>query len=159
MQDFMNMYGVSDKYHNLPKEIQEARLKLIDRVIETGCTVNDSEALKICGNKELYNTLKEKEIITMIGDEVAFLYPVSALETNHRVRLNDGREFFSMCAIDALGAYSLFHQDVEINSICSNSANKIYVKIKDNEIVEHYPDNIHVLHVDLNKNKNWASTC
>ena len=81
------------------------------------------------------------------------------MKTNHIVKLSDGREFFSMCAIDSLGAYSLFHKDVEINSICSNTGNKIYIKIKDRKIFEHYPNDIHVIHVDLNKNKNWASTC
>ena len=64
-----------------------------------------------------------------------------------------------MCAIDALGSYSLFHQDTEINSICSQTGEKIYVRIKDREIAEHSPKDIHVIHVDLNKNKNWASTC
>ena len=64
-----------------------------------------------------------------------------------------------MCAIDALGAYSLFHEDTEINSVCSNTGDKIYIKIKDKKIFERYPNDIYVIHVDLNKNKNWASTC
>ena len=157
--NFMEKYGVSDKYHNLPKYIQDARLKLINRVIDTGCTISKEEAINICKDEKLYNTLIEKEIITMSGNDVAFLYPVSAMETNHRVKLSDGREFCSMCAIDALGSYSLFHQDTEINSICSQTGDKIFVKIRDRQIVEHSPDDIHVVHVDLNKNKNWASTC
>lgn len=157
--NFMNKYGVSDKYHNLPSDIQEARLRLINRVIDTDCTINREEAIKICRDEKLYNTLLEKEIITMSGDSVAFLYPVSAMETNHRVKLADGREFCSMCAIDALGSYSLFHQDTEINSLCSQTGEKIYVRIKDRQIAEYYPNDIHVVHVDLNKNKNWASTC
>lgn len=157
--DFMNKYGVSDKYHNLDSDMQNARLRLIDKVIETGCTISKEEAIKICGDEKLYNSLIEKEIVTMSGDSVAFLYPVSAMETNHRVTLSDGREFCSMCAIDALGSYSLFHQDTEINSICSQTGEKIYVRIKDRQIAEHSPKGIHVIHVDLNKNKNWASTC
>ena len=155
----MSDFGISDKYQNISKEMQEARLRLIDFVIETGLPVNKNEAIKICGNESLYKELLEKEIITANGEDIAFLYPVSAQETNHIVKLSDGREFFSMCAIDSLGAYSLFHKDVEINSICSNTGNKIYIKIKDRKIFEHYPNDIHVIHVDLNKNKNWASTC
>lgn len=152
-------FGISDKYQNISKEMQEARLELIDRVIETGLPINKDEAIKICGGESLLKKLLEKEIITANGEDIAFLYPVSALETNHRVKLDDGREFYSMCAIDALGAYSLFHKDAEINSICSNTGSKIYIKIKDNKIFEHYPNDINVIHVDLNKNKNWASTC
>ena len=157
--NFMDKYGVSDKYHNLSEDIQNARLRLMNRVIDTGCTISEEEAIKICGDEKLYRTLIEKEIITMSGNDVAFLYPVSAMETNHRVKLADGREFCSMCAIDALGSYSLFHQDTEINSVCSQTGNKIFVKIKDRQITEYYPKDIHVIHVDLNKNKNWASTC
>ena len=155
----MSDFGISNKYQNISKEMQEARLRLIDRVIETGLPINKSEAMKICGSESLYKELLEKEIITANGEEIAFLYPVSAQETNHRIKLSDGREFFSMCAIDALGAYSLFHKDAEINSVCSNTGEKIYIKIKDKEIFKRYPNDIHVIHVDLNKNKNWASTC
>ena len=155
----MSDFGISDKYQNISKEMQEARLRLIDRVIKTGLPINKNEAIRICGNEYLYKELLEKEIITANGDDIAFLYPVSALKTNHIVKLSDGRKFYSMCAIDALGAYSLFHKDVEINSICSNTGNKIYIKIKDRKIFEHYPNDIHVIHVDLNKNKNCASTC
>lgn len=155
----MSYFGISDKYHNISKDLQKARLRLIDRVIETGTPINKNEAIKICGNESLYRLLLEKEIITANGDDITFLYPVSALETNHKVKLSDGKNFYSMCAIDSLGSYSLFHKDVEINSICSNTGNKIYIKIKDNKIAEHYPNDIHVIHVDLNKNKNWASTC
>ena len=62
--DFMERYGISDKYHNLPSDIQNARLRLMNRVIDTGCTINKDEAIKICGDESLYKTLLEKEIIT-----------------------------------------------------------------------------------------------
>lgn len=45
----------------------------------------------------------------MVTDEegnVNFIYPVSALPTNHHVTLADGREFCAMCAIDAIGSAS-----------------------------------------------------
>lgn len=94
----MSDFGISDKYQNISKELQEARLRLIDFVIETGLPVNKNEAIKICGNESLYKELLEKEIITANGDDIAFLYPVSALKTNHIVKLSDGREFF-LCAL------------------------------------------------------------
>ena len=34
---------------------------------------------------------------------INFIYPVSALPTAHRVSLAGGREFWAMCAIDAIG--------------------------------------------------------
>lgn len=48
--DFMNKYGVSDKYHNLDSDMQNARLRLIDKVIETGCTISKEEAIKMMKN-------------------------------------------------------------------------------------------------------------
>ena len=49
----------------------------------------------------------------MVTDEegnVNFIYPVSALPTNHHVTLADGREFCAMCAIDAIGSAFTFHR-------------------------------------------------
>ena len=55
--------------------------------------------------EEIIQCLIDKD--GMVVDEEAknvnFIYPVSSLETNHRVTLADGREFTAMCAIDAMG--------------------------------------------------------
>jgi hypothetical protein len=84
---------------------------------------------------------------------------ISKKPTNHHVKLADGREFFSMCAIDALGSTFVFGQDTEISSICPVSEEEIHVKIKNNEIVEHSPENIQAIHVDLSAVENWAANC
>lgn len=64
-----------------------------------------------------------------------------------------------MCAIDAMGTAFTFKQDVKIESICSNCGEKIYVEIKDGKLGEYQPRDMHILHVDLNKNKNWSGEC
>lgn len=43
-------------------------------------------------------------------------YPFSAVETPHRVRLGDGVEVWSMCAIDALGIAAMLDQDIRVTS-------------------------------------------
>ncbi|MEU9700968.1 alkylmercury lyase family protein [Streptomyces sp. NPDC047981] len=49
-------------------------------------------------------------------DRVRVAYPFSAVETPHRVRLGNGVEAWSMCAIDALGIAAMLDQDVRVTS-------------------------------------------
>lgn len=155
----MENYGIGFKYRELSELEQMARLKLLDKVIEKKKQLTEEEAIKICGDKDLYNTLKDKNIFAFMGDKITFLYPVSAVPTNHRVKLDDGREFFSMCAVDALGVSSMFHRDSEIHSVCSETMEEVYIKISEGKIKEYYPENLHVLHVDLTKERDWAYEC
>ncbi len=114
-------------------------------------------------NEELnsiLNGLIEKNIIVADEDgNINFIYPVSAIPTNHRVKLQDGREFTAMCAIDAIGAAFTFKQNVEIVSTCSNCGSDIKVIVKDGKLHSYEPSNLHILHVDLNKNANWSGSC
>lgn len=98
----------------------------------------------------------------MVSDEeknINFIYPVSALETDHIVRLSDGRKFYAMCAIDAMGSAFTFKQNVTIKSKCSNTSKEINITIKDGELRDYSPVDLHILHVDLNKNTNWSGNC
>lgn len=110
--------------------------------------------------KNIYSNLIEKNIV--VPDEnnnINFVYPVSAIETNHKVILEDGRTFTAMCAIDSIGAHFTFKQNIKIKSNCSNTGEEIYLELKDGKIVDCKPKDMHILHVDLNKNKNWSGEC
>lgn len=98
----------------------------------------------------------------MVADEaqhVNFIYPVSALPTNHQVTLQDGRSFTAMCAIDAMGSAFTFHQDIEIHSVCTGGGEPVYVKIKNGEMVEHSPKGLYALTFPLGELQNWAGSC
>lgn len=155
----MTNYGIGFKYRDLSSLEQEARLALIERVIKEKRQLSVEEAIDTCGGKELFQVLKDKNIFAFMDEKVTFLYPVSAVPTNHHVKLSDGRDFFSMCAVDALGVSSMFHLDVEINSICSESGDEVYIKVSRDEILEYSPKTLSVLHVDLTKESNWAYEC
>jgi hypothetical protein len=86
-----------------------------------------------------------------------FIYPVSALPTRHKVSLEDGRRFFAMCAIDAMGSAFSFEQNVAIESECSECGEQITVRIEEGKLAEVTPSGIRVLHVDLNRFDNWAA--
>lgn len=108
----------------------------------------------------LFDNLLNKATIVVDEDRnVIFMYPVSALPSNHRITLADGRRFYAMCAIDAMGTAFTFKQDVTIDSKCSNCGNPIHVEIKNGELINFTPKDIHILHVNLNKNQNWSGSC
>lgn len=110
--------------------------------------------------ENIINTLQSND--GMVTDEegnVNFIYPVSALPTNHKVILADGREFTAMCAIDAIGAAFTFLQDTEINSKCSICGEDIRITIKDQEISEYYPHGLQALTFTLGEISNWAGSC
>jgi hypothetical protein len=141
------------------------RLHLLDRIIEKGGPVSISSLIRSAAplqieTDSLIHSMMDKRII--VADEagtINFAYPVSALPTNHKVALKDGRGFYAMCAVDAMGAAFTFKQDIGVDSICADCGQKISIAIEDEEIAELSPKSAHVLHVDLNNADNWAGSC
>lgn len=141
------------------------RLYLLDQIIANGRAVSISslkqaEELQFLNSEDLISSMMDKHVIvTDQAGNVNFAYPVSALPTNHKVALKDGRKFHAMCAIDAIGAAFTFKQDVHVESVCAECGQKITVCIQNEKIVNLYPADTHVLHVDLNQTDNWAGSC
>lgn len=147
----------------------EVRLFIMDFIVTEGRPFN-LESDKACVLDELSMTEQEFEEIVkvllekdgmVISDtrDVNFIYPVSALPTNHHVTLADGRSFTAMCAIDAMGAAFTFHQDTEVHSVTAVSGEPVYVKIVDGEVVDYSPKNLHALTFPLGQLSNWAGSC
>lgn len=152
----------------LSKEEKKIRRYLMNYVINKRQAFNLSNTSKIAKdmriideevNNVLDSLIKKNGLVVDEEGNVNFMYPVSAIPTNHRVRLQDGREFTAMCAIDAIGAAFTFKQDVNIESKCSQCGSDIKVSIKNGELYSHEPSDLHILHVDLNKNLNWSGNC
>ncbi len=154
---------------NLNEEERKVRRYIINYIIDNDQVFNldkvkDTMSKDMGFSEEklrtLFNNLGNKR--TIVADEdknVNFIYPVSAVETNHRVTLSDGRKFSAMCAIDAMGTAYTFNQDIRVESVCSNSGKSISLEIKDGTLVDYNNEDIHILHVDLNNNSNWAGEC
>lgn len=145
------------------------RRYLMNYTINNGQAFNLNNSSDICGDiedmteeeiKDAIEVLINKNGIVVDEDRnVNFIYPVSALATNHKVRLADGAQFYAMCAIDAIGTHFTFKQDVDIESQCSHCGIDVRISIRDGKIVNYYPLDLHILHVDLNKNTNWSGSC
>jgi hypothetical protein len=61
--------------------------------------------------------LVERDLVQLGRDaQIVVAYPFSASPTRHRVLTEDGRAYWAMCAIDALGMPYLLHQAAEIRA-------------------------------------------
>lgn len=161
--------NLGGKYSNLTYPSQKVRKALITYVVDNGVPFNISkdihrlsdlqEELSINIVDIIYDLL-EKRILKMDEEgNINFLYPVSALPTNHKVTLSDGRKFHAMCGIDAMGSTLTFNQDIHIESICSQCGEEIILDIKDGEIANLSSENIYVIHLDSDENEEWAGNC
>ena len=119
-------------------------------------TVNEGRAFNLEADKSLV-----LDALSMTDEEqnVNFIYPVSALPTNHHVTLADGRSFTAMCAIDAIGAAFTFHQDTEVHSVSAVSGEPVFVKIVNGEVADYAPKTLHALTFPLGQLSNWAGSC
>lgn len=158
-----------NKYKSLEKIEKDIRLEIMNTIIEKQSVVNIEEIIKILSEskniekpylKEILNKFIENNIMVVDDNrDINFIYPVSAYPTMHKVKLQDGREINAMCAIDALGVGCTFNQDIEINSMCCVTGDKIKINIKDNKIDYINNQDLRVLHIDLEKYENWAASC
>ncbi|MCC0684907.1 hypothetical protein KGF42_12525 [Clostridioides sp. ZZV15-6383] len=157
-----------EKYNSLDNTQQKIRISIMDMIIDKGSSIKLQEATEYISKKlktekqYMKNTLQyfiDKNIMVVDGDSINFIYPVSALPTNHKVTLRDNRSFSAMCAIDAIGTSCTFNQDVRINSICSATGKEIEIVIKNEKIEYVNNPNLRVLHINLDKHSNWAASC
>ena len=102
--------------------------------------------------------IEGKKMVVLDADgRVKFAYPVSTVATSHKVTLADGRMFYAMCAIDALGCCFTFGQPVTVESACQACGEPLHVQVNGvNEIVAE-PPGAYAVHVDLDKYEDWAT--
>lgn len=141
----------------LTPEERKDRIDILNLMLDEGGTLL---ILKCSKFKTLESLIeKGKLILNDEETEIQFAYPVSGQPTSHHITLSDGREYYSMCAIDSLGSYFTFWQDLEIDSVCSTSGEPIRVVVKNGEIVYKSSPDIQCIHVDLNKFDDWSASC
>ncbi len=154
---------ISSIRSRLTPEENQLREAILDDIIKTGkpSPVSKLQMKGICNLERVVKGLVEKKIIVLdaVNENINFAYPVSALPTAHRVTLADGRSFFAMCAVDALGATYTFDQDVRIKSQCAQCGEVVFIEIINKQISCLQPKSLYVLHADLSLSDNWACSC
>lgn len=162
--------GIQNVHQKFTERQNELRLYIINFTIDNKRPYNLESDKEVTLQVLQMDEQEYEEIIQclidkdgMVVDEEAknvnFIYPVSSLETNHRVTLADGREFTAMCAIDAMGAAFTFHQDTEVHSVCAMCEEPVYVKIVDGKVADYSPKTLHALTFPLGELANWAGSC
>lgn len=141
----------------------QLRIEIMNRIIDGGSPLPVADLLKDIpkDSASIFQRLQDKQVIVLDGDAevIQFVYPVSSLPTPHRVILEDGRSFFSMCAIDSIGAAFTLNQNTYVESQCSACGAPISLSIRDGQLMDVQPESLHIIHADLNKSGNWASSC
>lgn len=111
-------------------------------------------------NEEMIRCLEEKNILSIKDEEIVSIYPVSVEKTNKKVFFEDGSYAYAMCAIDAIGFHYAFRKPVIIEAECQHCGERIKIEVRDGKItVLEGPGDIHVLHTDLENNKDWSCSC
>ncbi len=161
--------GTQNVHQKFTARQNELRLFIINFIVDNhrpynidGDKAAATTALSISGSEyqEIINCLLDKDgMVINDNKDVNFIYPVSSLDTNHHVKLADGREFTAMCAIDAIGAAFTFHQDTEVNSVCALSKEPVYIKIENERVIDYSPKELHALTFPLGELTNWAGSC
>lgn len=105
--------------------------------------------------------MERKNILKTNGKgEVEVIYPLSALPTDKKVILEDGRVAYAMCAIDALGFHYAFRQNIRIESRCEYCGHDIVLEVNNGVVkVLKGGEHIYVLHTDLENMTNWSCCC
>jgi hypothetical protein len=84
------------------------------------------------------DALQEKDLLLRREgtQEIISIYPFSLTPTSHRVVLEDGKQLFAMCAVDAVGAASMFDKNLEVISRCGWCKQEMTIQIKNGEVAE-----------------------
>jgi hypothetical protein len=104
-----------------------------------------AEALSMDGKEvdRILKSLDDSDIIYMKDSEILAAYPFYSKPTNHKVLLHGGkRSLYAVCAIDALGIPFMYKRGVDIESKCAHCHDVIHIKIVDDRIVKHYPEEV-----------------
>jgi len=163
--DFDGQLAIQSIASRLTASEQLVRDRVMEQIIEQGGPLTAADlqhlaALRSLDVAEQLAALREKRTIVVNQEGfITFSYPVSALPTSHRVTLADGRSFYAMCAVDAMGSAFTFRQDIRVDSQCSYCRQPVHLETGNQRIIELQPAATHVLHVDLNRYDNWSGSC
>lgn len=80
-----------------------------------------------------YGRLYAKRVLVLEpdGETIRMAPPFSGVATQHRVRADDGREYFANCAWDTLGILAALHRPGEVFSRCEQSHEPLHLTVSE----------------------------
>ena len=135
--------------------LRQARFALLDYAVARQrpfCVEAAAEALTLVFGSDASDLVEElidgNQISCNADGEIAYLYPVSCEETDHRVRLADGREFWAMCAIDSLGSAATFNMDAQVLSVTKDTGEAVHAWVSPSRLERIEPEGLLVSYYD-----------
>lgn len=136
----MEFFG---KYARLSREDQALRRRLLDWGIAHPGPISGEAAQQQLfalrrehphwwpgqSDSQVLDSLEQRHYLRRENGAICFLYPLSAHPSDYRVTLADGRQFFAMCAIDAMGCAVTFHQPVQVDSHCRDTGEAVRLRL------------------------------
>ncbi len=89
--------------------------------------LRDAKQLSDQAIAEVVDDLAERDLVLLTDGEISAAYPFSTAITRHAVEINN-RVIPAICAIDALGAGSMFGSSTEVTSSCPVCETEIEIK-------------------------------
>ena len=131
------------KYKKLSPTEQKVRLDLLQYGIAEGGTIPWKEAQRIARESlgesqgedapevdSVLKGLEERHYFKRDEEgEICYLYPFSAYPTDYHVFLEDGRDFYAMCAIDAMGSAVTFDMPITVKSCCRDTKEEVLLRL------------------------------
>ena len=143
----MNSLG---KFNKLNKNEQLLRMKLLKYEVDNFGPISMDVVEKFMREDDYFSNITVEELMenltsqsymrTNKENKICYIYPISCEKTDYRVTLSDGKSFYAMCAIDAMGAVVTFHEPVIIDSVSKDTGEKIRVEVDKKGIVNASPD-------------------
>lgn len=149
----MKFFG---KYARLSGADQRLRLSLLDWGLTHGGEIPPEEALAAAeavaqdqpaewagqSPQDVLDRLEAAHYFRRSGQGgICYLYPYSAYPTDYHVTLSDGRSFYAMCAIDAMGSAVTFRQPIKIRSRCRDTKEELLLRLTPEDgLTEARPD-------------------
>ncbi len=151
--------------HELTSSEKQALREIFKAILKSGRAPTAGE-LEQALNKPagsiigVLDALQEKDLLLRREEtqEIISIYPFSLTPTGHRVILEDGKQLFAMCAVDAVGVASMFDKDLRVVSECGWCKQEIGIEIKNGEIIEKSHPHILIWNIEAQQGP-AAETC
>jgi len=86
--------------------------------------------------------LNDADLLSFQDDEIESSYPFSAAGTAHRVRFDNDREVFALCATDAVGVHFLLNTKVTVLTSCATCDGPIELALQHGHVSRSQPGDI-----------------
>lgn len=157
MRTYSDISNLKPTASVLSERLQVDRLAILEKMIAANGPLALTELSAPL--QDAARAIAENAVFVIEDEKIVYAYPVSGHPTAHHVMLDDGRRFYAMCAIDALGAAFTFHSGATIESECAVSGEPVHVRVADGELQRYSPNDCHAIHVELEEGTDWYANC